>query len=142
MLSRLSCVRLFSTLWIIACLAPLSLGFSRQEYWVGLSLFSIGMYTYIYMGFLGGSDGKESTCNAEDSGSAPELGSSLGERNGYPPVFLPGEFHEQRSLEGYSSWSCKESDTTEQLAYINISICMYVYIYIYLSKVSLQYTVP
>ena len=29
------------------------------------------------------------------------------------PVFLPGEFHGQRSLVGYSSWSCKELDTTE-----------------------------
>ena len=31
------------------------------------------------------------------------------------PVFLPGEFHGQGSLEGYSPWSCKESDTAEQL---------------------------
>ena len=31
------------------------------------------------------------------------------------PVFLPGEFHRQRSLEGYSPWGCKESDTMEQL---------------------------
>ena len=31
-------------------------------------------------------------------------------------VFLPGEFHEQRSLEGYSPWGRKESDMTEQLA--------------------------
>ena len=31
------------------------------------------------------------------------------------PVFLPGKFHGQRSLAGYSSWGCKESDTTEQL---------------------------
>ena len=23
------------------------------------------------------------------------------------PVFLPGEFHVQRSLAGYSPWSCK-----------------------------------
>ena len=30
-------------------------------------------------------------------------------------VFLPGEFHGQRSLVGYSLWVCKESDTTEQL---------------------------
>ena len=30
-----------------------------------------------------------------------------------PPVFLPGEFQGQRSLAGYSSQSCKESDTTE-----------------------------
>ena len=32
------------------------------------------------------------------------------------PVFLPGESHEQRSLEGYSPWGCKESGTTEQLS--------------------------
>ena len=31
------------------------------------------------------------------------------------PVFLPGEFHGQRSLVGYSSWSHKELDMTEQL---------------------------
>ena len=29
------------------------------------------------------------------------------------PVFLPGEFHGQRNLEGYSLWGCTESDTTE-----------------------------
>ena len=26
----------FVTLWIVACWAPLSMGFSRQEYWSGL----------------------------------------------------------------------------------------------------------
>ena len=31
------------------------------------------------------------------------------------PVFLPGEFHGQRSLADYSPWVPKESDTTEQL---------------------------
>ena len=35
-------------------------------------------------GFPGGSDGKESTCNAGDLGSIPGLGRSLGEGNGYP----------------------------------------------------------
>ena len=30
-------------------------------------------------------------------------------------IFLPGKFHEQRSLEGYTPWGCKESDTTEWL---------------------------
>ena len=29
------------------------------------------------------------------------------------PVFLPGKFHGQTSLVGYSPWGCKESDTTE-----------------------------
>ena len=28
------------------------------------------------------------------------------------PVFLPGEFHGQRSPVGYSPWGCKESDRT------------------------------
>ena len=31
------------------------------------------------------------------------------------PVFLPAEFHGQRSLAGYSPWGRKEPDTTEQL---------------------------
>ena len=35
-LSRFSCVWLFVTLWTIACQAPLSVGFSRYEYWSGL----------------------------------------------------------------------------------------------------------
>ena len=36
MLSCFSHVRLFATLWTIACQASLSIGFSRQEYWSGL----------------------------------------------------------------------------------------------------------
>ena len=31
------------------------------------------------------------------------------------PIFLPGEFHRQRSLPGHSPWGRKESDTAEQL---------------------------
>ena len=31
------------------------------------------------------------------------------------PLFLPGEFHGQRSLAGYSSWGPRELDTTERL---------------------------
>ena len=36
MLSHFSHVQLFATLWTVACQAPLSMGFSRQEYWSGL----------------------------------------------------------------------------------------------------------
>ena len=36
MLSRFSRVQLCATLWIVARQAPLSMGFSRQEYWSGL----------------------------------------------------------------------------------------------------------
>ena len=32
----LSPVQLFATLWTVACLAPLYMEFSRQEYWSGL----------------------------------------------------------------------------------------------------------
>ena len=34
--SRFSLVPLSETLWIVVCQAPLSMGFSRQEYWSGL----------------------------------------------------------------------------------------------------------
>ena len=33
------------------------------------------------------------------------------------PVLLPGEFHGQRSLVGYSKWDRKESDMTERLTH-------------------------
>jgi len=36
------------------------------------------------MGFPGGSNGKESTCNAGDLSSIPGLGRSPGEENSYP----------------------------------------------------------
>ena len=36
------------------------------------------------VGFPGGSDGKESTCNAEDPSLIPGLGRSPREGNGYP----------------------------------------------------------
>ena len=36
------------------------------------------------VGFLGGSTGKESTCNTGHLSSIPGLGRSLGEGNGYP----------------------------------------------------------
>ena len=42
------------------------------------------------------------------------------EKNRYGDILLgasmtlPGKFHGQRSLVGYSPWSCKESDMTEQ----------------------------
>ena len=41
-LSRFSHVRLFVTLWTVAHQVPLSMGFSRQEYWSGLPFPSLG----------------------------------------------------------------------------------------------------
>ena len=39
-------------------------------------------------------------------------------------VFLPGEFHGQRSLVGYSPWGNKELDTTEQLSLPPHPLCL------------------
>ena len=47
--------------------------------------------TPVFLGFPGGSDGRESTCNEEDLGLIPGLGRSTGGGHG-TPVFLPGEF--------------------------------------------------
>ena len=67
--------------------------------------------------FPGGSDGKESSCNAGDW-LDPWVRKILWQREWQPtPVFLSGEFHGQRSLAGYGPWGCKESDTTEQLTF-------------------------
>ena len=42
-MKSLSDVRLFETPWTAAYQAPLSMGFSRQEYWSGVSLPSSGL---------------------------------------------------------------------------------------------------
>ena len=68
-----------------------------------------------YLDFPGGSEGKEITRNAGDSGSIHGSGKSPGEGNGNLLQFLPGELHGQRSLAGYSLWGHKESDKTNQL---------------------------
>ena len=57
------------------------------------------LFSAVGLGFSGGSDGKESACDAEEPGSIPGFGRSPGDGNGLPtPVFLPGESHGQRSL--------------------------------------------
>ena len=58
-----------------------------------------------HVGFPGGAAVKNLPANAGDTGDAgwiPGSRRSPGEGNGNPPVFLPGESHGQRSLEGYS----------------------------------------
>ena len=51
------------------------------------------------------------------SGFDPWVGTIPWRRKWQPtPVFLPGKFHGQRNLAGYSSWDCTELDMTEQLS--------------------------
>ena len=63
-------------------------------------------------GFLGGSAGKESTCNAGDLGSIPGLGWSSGEGNGYPLL----ENSMDRGAWHTPVHAVAESDTTEELS--------------------------
>ena len=108
----------------ICCLnKQVSLG-RRRVSWIYLSIhpsnslsvcLSISLYDLgKYMGFPGGSDGKESSCNARYLGLIPGMGRSPGGGHGNL-LFLPGESHGQEDPCRYSSWGWKESDTTEQL---------------------------
>ena len=67
--------------------------------------------------FSGGASGKEPACNAGDVmryGFDLGLGRSPGGGHGNPLQSSCLENpHEQRSLEGYSPWDCKELDMTE-----------------------------
>ena len=65
--------------------------------------------TSVFLGFPGGSGGKESACNVGDLDSIPGLGRSPWRRECLPtPVFRTGEFHGL-----YSPWGPKELDATE-----------------------------
>ena len=64
------------------------------------------------MAFPGGSDGKESACNAGHLGLIPGSGKFPWRREWLPsPVLLPGEFHGQRSLAGYTVHGVAKTQT-------------------------------
>ena len=68
------------------------------------------------MGFPVSSVSKNLPASAGDAGGPgliPGSGRSLGEANGNPLIVLPGKFHGQRSLLGYSPYGHKESGTNE-----------------------------
>ena len=79
--------------------------------------------TPVILGFPGGSDDKESTCNARPGFDPWVAKAPCHMAWQTTPVFLPRESHGQRSLAGYCAWGCKESDTAEHV---------YTYIYIYM----------
>ena len=67
--------------------------------------------TPIFLGFPGGSAGKESTCNVGDLSLILGLGRSPGEGKCYPLQSSGPE----NSME-YSPWDHKETDRTERLS--------------------------
>ena len=183
-----SCTRLFATLWIVAYRAPLSMGFHRQEYWIGVPFPSPGdlpnpgmestspawqenslplslqgsLWTVVLEKTLEnpldfkeiklvnpkgnqpwifirrtdaeaeapilwppdakkehtGKDsyaGKKNWRQKEKKVAEDEMVGWHHRLNGHESEHTPGDSGGQRSLEGYSPWGCKESDTTYRL---------------------------
>ena len=64
---------------------------------------------HISVGFVSGSDSNESALQCSRAGFDPWVGKVPRRREREPtPVFLPGEFHGQRSLKGLSPRGRKE----------------------------------
>ena len=67
----------------------------------------------MFIGFPGGSDGKESVCNAGDPGSIPESGRSPGKGNGNPLQYSCLENSMDRGVWWATVHRVSESDMTE-----------------------------
>ena len=69
---------------------------------------------------------KEFACSARgagDAGPVPWVGKIPWRRKWQPtPVFLPGESHGQRSLEGYGPWGRKELNTTKATEHVHTGL--------------------
>ena len=70
---------------------------------------------YTILGFPGGSDGKESACNAGDLGSIPGLGRSPGEGSNYPLQYSCPENSMDR---GARSMGLQRVDVTKRLTQV------------------------
>ena len=78
---------------------------------------AIRLYVLLYKVFFGGSDGKESACNAGDMGLTPALGRSPGGGHGNPLQYSCLE----NSMDRGAWWAAvpggrKKSDTNEWLS--------------------------
>ena len=86
--------------------------------------------TPVFLGFPGGSDSKESTCNVRDPGLNHGLGRSPGGGHGNPLQYSCLENpHGQRSLAGYSPWGHRESVMADQLSQSTSHPCAGIRIY-------------
>ena len=114
-------------LWVMSLLLPNTELFLSCDFYLNLSLKVVSQFIYtkmfllaislflplslewlptlIFLGFPGGSDSKRIHLPCGKSGIDPWVGKIPWRRKQLPtPVFLPGEFHTQRSLAGYSPW--------------------------------------
>ena len=131
-----------------SCQAPLSMGFSRQEYWSRLPFSSPGdlpdpgikpespalQVDFLHLSHQGCSiclfalpwwlSDKESATNAGGLGLIPGSGRSPGEGNGNPPQYSCQENPRgQRSMAGCSPQGHKESDMTDRLNWTELNTC-------------------
>ena len=120
-MKSLSCVRLFGTTWTVACQAPPSMRFSRQEYWNGLPFPSSRGFSQprdwsrvsgIASGLFVAQLVKSLLAMQETQIWSLGWEDPLEKEMAIHSVFLLGKSHGQRSLVSYSSWGCKESDMT------------------------------
>ena len=82
-------------------------------------------HTHTHTCFLGGSDSNESACLCGKPRFDPWVKKILWRREWQPtPVFMPGEFHGQRTLVGYSPWLHRELEMTEQLTLTFHFVCV------------------
>ena len=98
---------------VILLMASVSIYTNCSTFWPLNLFFSPNKSLLIfYLGFPGGSVVKNlpTTANAGGTGFDPWVMKILWRRKWQTtPIFLPGEFHGQSNLTGYSSWRCKET---------------------------------
>ena len=84
---------------------------------------------YCKKGFPGGTSGKESACQSRRPkcrGFDPWVGKIPWSMKWQPaPVFLSGKFYGQRSLAGYSPWSCRESEHNVRKSFLFSPVLKY-----------------
>ena len=88
-----------------------------------LNIYLRNIYTQCINDFPGGSDSKESACNAGEPRFNNWVGKIPWRRKWQPTlVFLPGKSHGHRSLVGYNPQGFKELDMTERLTHTTHTI--------------------
>ena len=146
----LSHAELFATIWTIACQFPLSMGFSRQEYWSGLPFpppgdlpmsfespalqadilqLSHWVSSYIWASLVAqivkNLPAIQEIRVQSLSQEAP-MEIEMATRSSILAWRIP--WTEEPA--GYSPWGLKESDTTERLTLAHFFTFIYIYIYI------------
>ena len=87
---------------------------TRFDSWVGkIHWRRDSLLTPVFLGFPGGSGGKESACNVGDLSSIPGLRRCPGGGNSCPLQYSGLENFKDCII---SPWGCKESDTTERFS--------------------------